>query len=81
MRNQHYQPPVFPVIDGVHQGGILTPMSFKCMYQRTEHYTQSLYHSDIRSSLGDKFIKHKIYAGDLCVISSSDLQTLFNICI
>ena len=65
----------FQVINGVRQGGILSPMLFNLYIT---DLSIRLTNSGIGGTLGGKFVKHMIYVDDLCIVSlsSSGLQTL-----
>ena len=69
----------FVMINGVRQGGILSPSVFN-VYMN--NLSLSLNHSGIGGSLGDNLINHLCYADDLCLIapSSAGMWKLLDTC-
>ena len=69
----------FYVMNGVKQGGILSPALFN-VYMN--NLSVPLNQSGISGSLGDKLVNHICYADDLCLIAlnSSRMQHLLDLC-
>ena len=70
----------FTVVNGVHQGGIMSPILFN-IYM--DELNCELNRCNIGCSLNGTLINHIMYADDTCIIASSPsaLQRLLNICL
>ena len=69
----------FHVLNGVKQGGILSPMLFN-VYM--DQLSIRLNRSGIERDIGGHLINHLCYTDDLCLISlsSAGMQSLLDIC-
>ena len=69
----------FSVLNGVKQGGILSPLFFNIYLN---DLSIQLKNACVGCNINDNFLNHFIYADDMCLISPSPnaLQTLLNIC-
>ena len=69
----------FKVINGVHQGGILSPQFFNIY---VDGLSDILNKSSIGGFIDGKRVNHELFADDLCIVSlsSAGLQQLLSIC-